>query len=110
MSKAVCRQTIVNPESKRCIYVGGRAYKDLVKRGKITDAKARKEVVKETVAAQKSPAKVAKSPKRKSPKRKSPLKAASPRKSPVKRKSPKKAKSPKRKSPLKANKKTAAKK
>lgn len=109
-----CKQTIVNPLTERCITVGGRTYKTLVKNGQITDNKAVKEVVRETIKAQKSPVKKAgkKSPKqspvkkgkktaspenrmRKSKKEVSAEKAKTP--SPVKRGRGRKAASPNRK-------------
>ncbi len=95
--RGVCKETIVSPETGRCIVVGGRTYKRLLNEKKITARSAAKEVVENVMMA--SPKKsVKKSPKAKkaSPKKakKSPVKKASPKKSPVKK--AKKAKSPMR--------------
>lgn len=102
---AACKQTIVNPDTGRCIVVGGRTYKKLEAEKKITGASALKEVVKETIIAQKSPVRLAspakiaavaakkkKSPK-KSPKKTPPKKT---KLSPIKERTPKKLSPPKK--------------
>ena len=65
---SVCKQTVYNPESKRCIVVGGRTHQKLIAEGKMTAAQTIKEVTREAIVAQKSPVKMA-SPKKVSPKK-----------------------------------------
>jgi hypothetical protein len=54
----VCKQTVVNPQTNRCVRVGGRKYNQLKNAGIISDGKALTAVVKDAVIAQKSPAKL----------------------------------------------------
>lgn len=56
ITDVVCKQTVVNPDTKRCIRVGGRVYKQLEKAGRINNGAVVAKVVKDTVIAQKSPA------------------------------------------------------
>ena len=101
--RGVCKETIVSPETGRCILVGGRTYKRLIDEKKITARSAAKEVVENVMMAspkksvKKSPkakkASPAKKAKKASPKKASPKKAkkASSKKSPMRERSPKKA-------------------
>jgi single-stranded DNA-binding protein len=116
--RGVCKETIVSPETGRCILVGGRTYKRLIDEKKITARSAAKEVVENVMMA--SPKKsVKKSPKAKkaSPKKASPAKKAkkaSPKKASPKKakkasskKSPMRERSPKKASPAKKAKKAS---
>lgn len=58
ITDVVCKQTVVNPDTKRCIRVGGRKYKQLEKAGRINNGTVIARVVKDAVIAQKSPAKL----------------------------------------------------
>ena len=105
--RGVCKETIVSPETGRCILVGGRTYKRLIDEKKITARSAAKEVVENVMMA--SPKKSVKKSPKASPKKASPKKAKkakSPKKSPMreilrspKKASPKKAKKAKKASP-----------
>lgn len=94
--RGVCKETIVSPETGRCIVVGGRTYKRLIDEKKITARSAAKEVVENVMMA--SPKKTVKKSPKASPKKASPAKKA--KKASPKKASPKKAK--KAKSPKKS--------